>query len=217
MREQFGLAVVMLSLFVDPPSGAFQFSIHNVVGVVADSHGSPVAGASVEAFPIEKVASAGHLSWVRTGKDGEFRLTLRSGRYVIRAKDEKNGFPDPNFLLSSDPTAKFPEISVNDADVSGVRVGLGTKGGIIEGVLRDEGTRQIVSQGKVTITDAQNPSVFVEVPVDKLAHFEFTVPKKPIRVSATAPGYSTAYFGKNEQMTLTEGERRRVEIYLKAK
>jgi hypothetical protein len=160
----------------------------------------------VEAFPIGKAGSAGGIagtvSWVRTGKDGGFRLTLRSGRYEIRAKDEKNGFPDPNFLLSSDPRARFPEIWVNDADVSGVRVTLGTKGGIIDDVPRDEGTGQIISEGKVTISDARNPEAFVEVPVDKAGHFEFTVPRKPILIFATAPRYSTTYFGNKEELTL---------------
>jgi hypothetical protein len=217
MPERFGLAVSLLFVLVGLPAKAFQLSIHNVVGVVADSHGSPAPGASVEAFPIEETGSAGHLSWVHTDKDAGFRLTLRSGRYVIRAKDEKNAFPDPNFLLSSDPSAKFPEITVADADVSGVRVMLGVKGGIIEGTLRDEQTHQVISQGKVTISDARNPEVFVEVPVDKAAHFEFTVPRKPIRISATAPGYSTTYFGNKGELTLSEGERRSVEIELRAR
>ena len=94
---------------------------------------------------------------------------------------------------------------------------LGGKGGIIEGTLRDEQTHQIISQGKVTISDARNPEVFVEVPVDKAAHFEFTVPRKAIRISATAPGYSTTYFGNKEELTLSEGEHRRIGIELKAR
>jgi hypothetical protein len=217
MPERFALAVALLFVLVGFPAEGFQRSIHNIVGVVADSRGSPATGASVEAFPIEKTGSAGHLSWVHTDEDGGFRLTLSSGRYVIRAKDEKNGFPDPNFLLSSDPSAKFPEISVEDADVSGVRVILGTKGGIIEGTLRDEQTHQVISQGKVTISYARNPEAFVEVPVDKAGHFEFTVPRKPIRISATAPGYSTTYSGNKEELTLSEGEHRSVGIVLRAK
>jgi hypothetical protein len=221
MREQFGLAVLLLSVVVGPPSGDFQFWTHNVVGVVADSHGSLVAGAFVEAFPIGKAGNAGGIAgtvrWVRTGKDGEFRLTLRSRRYEIRAKDEKSRFSDPNFLLSSDPKARFPKIWVNDSDVSGVRVTLGSKGGIIEGVLRYEGTGQIISEGKVTISDARYPEAFVEVPVDKAGHFEFTVPRKPILIFATSPGYSTTYFGNKEEMTLTEGVHRSVILQLRPK
>ena len=216
MRERVWLGVVLLSVLFGPPLRGLQVSTHDVVGVVVDSHGSPVAGASVEAFPIEKTGVGGELSWTPTEKDGGFRLALRSGHYEIRAKAEKQGFPDPNFLLSSDPSAGFPRISVKAGDVSGVRVTLGAKGGTIEGLLHD-GTGQLLSQGKVTIRDARKPEVFVEVAVDKAAHFEFTVPRKPVLISASAPGYSTTYFGEKEELTLSEGEHRSVVLSLKVK
>jgi len=82
-------------------------SDHSVLGVVTDVNGSVVGSASVTAVPVEEGGSGGDLGWVHTDNIGRFRLLLRSGRYVIRAKDEADGYPDPSFLLCSDPRANW--------------------------------------------------------------------------------------------------------------
>ena len=187
---------------------------HIVTGVVTDADGSEVANAYITAMATDG-SSGGDLSWVHTDTHGRFRIALKPGRYLIRAKDEASGYPDPNFLLSADPIASFPEIVVDQADILGVRVRLGSKGGVLEGDVRDQETQSPVTQAKVTIRDARKPDVFVEVFSDKTGHFQFTVPKKPIQILATAPGYTTTYFGTGEALTLSGGERRSVVIELK--
>jgi hypothetical protein len=62
---------------------------------------------------------------------------LAPGRYRIRGKDELDGFPDPTFWLSTDPKAKFPEISVIDEDVTDVNVVLGSRGAIVYGSVQN--------------------------------------------------------------------------------
>src|SRR5258708_39608579 len=91
-----------------------------VAGVVSDSGGHPLSGASVEAFPIESGGFAGDLNWTRTHDGGCLRLSLRPGRYEIRGKDEPDGYPDPNALLALDPEAAFPEVIVDNQEVQSV-------------------------------------------------------------------------------------------------
>jgi hypothetical protein len=180
--------------------------------------GSGVANASVEAMPILSKSSGGstaQFTWVTADNRGRYRISLSPGKYEIRAKDEADGYPDPNFLLSADPSANFPEISVEEADVSGIRVSLGAKGGVLEGDLRNEATQGTVPKGKVIIRDARTPEVFVEVFADTTGHFQFTVPHKPILISATAPGYAKTSFADGEELTFSEGERRSIIIELK--
>jgi hypothetical protein len=186
-----------------------------VTGVVTQSDGAVAATASVAIFPLQEQSVAGDLTWTRADSQGRFRLTLKPGRYVVRAKDEADGYPDPSFLLSADPNARFPEISVDETDVSGVRVTLGAQGALLEGSLTDRESQSPVSNGKVVIRDAHDHAVFVELTPDKAGHFQFTVPSKPLVISASAPGYVTAFVGNAEPVTFSGGEHRNITIELK--
>lgn len=165
-----------------------------VAGIVISADGSRVKGACV-----------------RTNQEGRFRLTLRPGKYVVRAKDEADGYPDPMFLLSSDPSAKFPEIDVRESDLSDVRVMLGSRGGILEGEIRDDNGGLPIPGAKVTIRDAHNPAAFVEIFSNADGHFQFTVPARPVSVSAMARGYKTS---PAEDVMLSNGDHRVVHISL---
>ena len=179
-----------------------------VEGKVVSPDGAPVPSSSVEAFPIQDGGFVGSLTWTRTDDKGNFRLNLRGGRYEIRAKDEEQGYPDPNALLSHDPNALFPEISVSEENISGVQVRLGPKGGILEGSVNDITTHGAIAQAKITIRDTKRPKAFVEVFSDKDGHFRFTVPSRPLSISASAPGYKTAKFPEGGPVTLSGGEHR---------
>lgn len=212
MRKRLLLAVLPLLLMGLTVPGFS--SDHSILGVVTDVNGSAIGSASVTAVPVEEGGSAGDLRWVHADNSGRFRLLLRPGRYVIRAKDEADGYPDPSFLLCFDPSANFPQVSVEQLDVSGVRVVLGTKGGVLEGDLRDALTQHPIPKAKVTIRDAQNPNAFVEVFADKTGHFRFTVPSRPVHVLATAGGYDAAQY-EGEPLLLSGGEHRSVKIELR--
>jgi hypothetical protein len=215
MRKAILLAVA-LPFLVMSLTATILSSDYSVIGVVTDAKGSTVRNASVTAIPAEEGMSASGIGWVHTDTNGGFRLVLKPGRYLIRAKDETDGYPDPNFLLCSDPSAKFPQVSVEDSDVLSVRVILGTKGGVLEGDLRDSSTQRPLPKGKVTIRDAQNPNVFVEIFADKMGHFRFTVPNKDLHVLAAAVGYKTTQYVESERLILSGGERRSIAIDLEA-
>ena len=192
-------------------------------GAVVDSAGLEVAHAVVQAVPIPTTdTSVGVVGdrpdpWIQADSHGRFQINLPSGRYKVLAKDEVEGYPDPIFLLNADPNAKFPEISVEQTDISDVQVMLGTKGGILHGDLRDETTQETVPKCKVTIRDASQHDAFVEVFANEIGHFQFTVPNKPIQIMATAPGYRVAFYGDGAKLILSGGEHRRVIIGLSRK
>lgn len=216
MRKIICFAVLLLSVRANDGAAAFQTPVpHAVTGKVTDAHGLAMAGASVAAIPVDDQGSAGDFGWMRTDGKGVFRIMLRPGHYIVRAKNEEDGYPDPSFLLSSDPNAKFPRIWVDQADISGLLVTLGARGGIVQGELRDEVTGQAIPKGKVTISDARNPEAFVEVFADRDGHFHFTVPSKPVKVSASAAGYTAGYADNGRELVLSEGEHRTVELELK--
>lgn len=100
---------------------------------------------------------------------------LSPGKYIVRAKSEADGYPDPTFLLATDTGSASPEISVESSNVSGLAVTLGHRGGILEGIMLDKHTRASVS-GKVVIRDAHKAEAFVEVSADSTGRFRFAVP-----------------------------------------
>lgn len=215
MSNRTEVALLLLIEFACLTAFATPDTFPAIAGVVIAPDGIAVPTASVEAvrLPGDKDdLTANQLRWTQTDNEGRFRLTLAPGRYEIRAKDEMGGYPDPNFLLSSDPSTAFPVINVDGRDLSDIKVRLGAKGGILEGELLDRATRSPVAKGKVTIADARNPQIFVEVFVGKEGRFRFAVPNKPVKISGSAPGYLVASFGQT--ITLAGGEHRQVTLDL---
>jgi hypothetical protein len=189
-----------------------------VSGVVTDPNGSDVAHALVEAVarPTHDEAKGGTVGdrpnpWIQADGQGKFTLNLAHGRYKIRAKAESEGYPDPVFLLSTTPLAKFPEIIVGESDLCGVGVTLGPRGGVLEGNVRDDRTKLPIVGAKITISDAHKPVAYVEVFSDRSGHFQFTVPAKPVCVSVTAKGHRNE---RIEEFALSGGQRRNVQIDL---
>ena len=202
------LRIFAFAAFIHPFSAAGQPAI---AGVVLDHQGSPVPNSFVEAFPIRSGGFVGDLLWTRVDEHGKFRLNVHEGRYEIRAKHESEGYPDPNALLSADATAVFPEVDVSTQEISGIVVKLGLRGGMLEGAVLDKATQSALPKAKVTIRDARDPRAFVEVFTDETGHFQFTVPRKPLRVSASAHGYRAS---DPEAVTLSAGEHRSVVLEL---
>ncbi|PYX03809.1 MAG: hypothetical protein DMG86_02330 [Acidobacteria bacterium] len=191
-----------------------------VSGTVTDSTGSESAHALVQAMLRTKSESGGIVGdhpnpWIEADDHGRFRINLPPGRYKFLAKNEIDGYPDPIFLLNSDETATFPEVTVSQKHLSGVRVTLGRRGGVLEGELIDQRSREPIPRCKIMIRDARNPDAYVEVFADQAGRFRFAIPSKPVLISATAPGYKTTKIAKSELM-LSGGEHRSIGLRLEA-
>jgi hypothetical protein len=161
------------------PRGVAQSDERNVTGIVTGAGGSNVEGACVLALRVEPSGSAGNVGCTPANRDGTFKIKLRPGRYVIRARGA--GYPDPNFLLSADPSSRFPEINVGGSDISGLNVVVGSKGGTLEGEVRDRTTGLPIRSAEITIRDAHDSKAFVEVFSDAAGHFRFTFQAGPWR------------------------------------
>lgn len=205
------LLVLCLSIY------STAFGQGKVSGVVTDSAGLEVPHASVEALERGKgagIVGSGPDPWIQADTHGRFRINLPPGRYKIVAKGDLDGYPDPLYLLSADSTAKFPEITVGSKDISGLRVVLGKRGGVLDGQVVDRESHSPLPGAKITIRDAQNAGGYVEVFADATGYFQFTVPGKPILISSSAAGYNPGNFARGAQLTLVGGEHRHIVIDL---
>ena len=98
--------------------------------------------------------------------------------------------------------------------MSGVRVILGAKGGILVGDLRDRQSHGTIPHGKVILRAARDPNGFVELTTDGQGRFQFTVPNKVFTILATARGYKAAHFMNGQPLTLSGGEQRNITLEL---
>lgn len=172
-------------------AGAENDPEYSVGGFIVTAGGSPAPGASVVAFPVVEGGTAASLHWRAADDKGRFKLKLRRGSYEIRAKDERRGYPDPNMLLSADPSARFPVVKVEDADVEGVRVILGEQGGTLRILIRDRDTQRPIAGAKAIVRDARDARAFVELNADDHGNIQFAVAHKALTVVAQATGYSS--------------------------
>jgi len=192
-----------------------------VHGTVVDADGTPSSHAHVEALPVLSQLSKGGVvgdtpnPWTAADPSGHFEIVLAPGRYRIRGKDEADGFPDPTFWLNIDPKAKFPVISVDEKDIAGVKVPLGSRGGILYGSVQDADTRTPIVNAKLRLQAARNSDAYVDIFTNHAGQFQRTVPSKPILISVTAPGYKMASVQAGTEVTLSPGERRQIDIDLR--
>ena len=207
------LTILLFALFVNNAAAAPA----TVTGVVSDPSGAPLPNSSVEAVPIDNYGFVGNLTWTQTDDHGNFRLNLREGRYEIRGKKETDGYPDPNSLLSVDSKASFPEVVVSKRDIEGVQVRLGLKGGVLEGTVRDRTSHDFVQKAKITIRDAKRPQAYIELFTDKTGRFRFTVPCKPLIVSAVAERHQETHLDGGSEWIPSSGEHRTVIFELESK
>lgn len=189
-------------------------------GTVVDADGTPVSHAYIEALPVLSQFSTGTVvgntpnPWIAADQSGHFEVALAPGRYRIRGKDEVDGFPDPTFWLNIDPKARFPVISVDNKNVAGVEVVLGSRGGVLLGSVQDADTHTPIAGAKIRLQDARNSYAFVEVFTDGTGHFRYTVRSKPIVISAVERGYKKTAFKAGAEVTLSPGEHREIEFEL---
>jgi hypothetical protein len=189
-----------------------------VSGTVRDAAGNSIAHAYVEAIPVFAKSNGGTVGssspWVAADSAGTFSLSLAPGRYRLRAKAEADGYPDPSFWVNRDLKARFPEIAVFDKQIRNIEVVLGTRGGMLAGEVRDRQTHRSLAGAKIRIQDATNSGAYVEVFSNSNGHFQYTVPSKPLLISAVAPGYKVTSFEGGAEITLSPGGHREFQLDL---
>lgn len=115
-------------------------------GVVTDASGGPIAGARIDAAklgpmvrPVDAVASA------ITAADGKYTLTVAEGQLLVAASE-------PSYA----PQSRFVDVGADGATASFSLV----PGGVIEGVVRDETSREPVG-GAVVLAQRDTPAMML--------------------------------------------------------
>jgi carboxypeptidase family protein len=105
-------------------------------GTVSDTSGGPIAGARVDAARLDNhVRPSDAVASALTGADGKYQLTVAEGQLLVAARSGDYA-----------PQARYVEMGPNGAVADFALV----PGGVIEGVVRDERTKQPVAGAAVS-------------------------------------------------------------------
>lgn len=207
MRKRYAFAGPLFSLMLFCMTAAIAVALSRrvVTGTVTDPTGASIRKGEVAAISVRTTGTAAQIPWTAVDANGNFRLSLSPGTYVIRAKDEADGYPDPSYLLSRDSTAMFPTIVVDANDLAGIQVRLGEQGGVLQGSVLEQESHNPILGSKVVIRSANDSAAFVEITPDKNGMFQFCVPAKPIIVCAEASKHSRTCFEGGKPIRVSGG------------
>ena len=119
-----------------------------LTGLVTDASGGPIAGARIDAGKLDTMARpADAVASTATGADGRYELQVAEGPLLVAASEP-----------SYSPQSRFVDVGPAGATADFQLV----PGGVIEGIVRDEKTREPVAGAQVNAQRDQSATLFGE-------------------------------------------------------
>jgi hypothetical protein len=139
-------------------------------GIVTDASGGPIAGARIEAAKIGGLAKPSDaVASTTTGADGRYKLTVAEGQLLVAAID-------PDYA----PQSRYVEVSAAGATADFSLV----PGGVIEGIVRDERTKEPMPGA---VVDARRDAATMMLGEASLHHVT-AGPEGRFRIAGLRPG-----------------------------
>lgn len=139
-------------------------------GVVADATGGPIDGARIDAAKLGGGAGPSDaIASTTTGADGRYKLTVAEGQLLVAASE-------PSYA----PQSRFIEVGAAGATADFQLV----PGGVIEGVVLDERTREPVPAAEVT-AERDSPAMLLG---ERALHVATTNGDGRFRIAGLRPG-----------------------------
>lgn len=141
-----------------------------LTGVVTDANGGPIAGARIDAAKLGAVARRSDaVASTLTGNDGTYTLSVAEGQLLVAASE-------PSYA----PQSRYVEVGAAGATADFQLV----PGGVIEGVVRDERTREPVA-GATVLAQRDAPSMLLG---ERAIHEAKTGDDGRFRITGLRPG-----------------------------
>ncbi len=117
-------------------------------GTISDASGGPIAGARIDAAKLGPMAHPEHaIAMAITGADGKYQVSVPEGQLLVAASHAEYS-----------PQARHVDVGPTGATADFALV----PGGVIEGIVRDEKTKQPVAAEVVAARDGGNLIAFAE-------------------------------------------------------
>jgi hypothetical protein len=116
-----------------------------LTGTVTDATGGPINGARIDAAKLGVGRRGDAVASTVTGSDGKFKVTVAEGQLLVAASE-----------ASYAPQSRFVEVGANGATADFQLV----PGGVIEGIVRDEHTRE-PTPGAIVVAQRDAPTMML--------------------------------------------------------
>lgn len=154
-------------------------------GVVEDQGSAPLSGAKVNASGMVRL----------TDDDGAYLMPLEPGEYTVLAS--KEGY-----------TSGTEEVTIATDETTWANFTLTVTAGILDGIVRDAETDEIVASAKVTVTYGTTVRQFT---TDSEGYYQFlSVPEGAVSVNVSKAGYEANV----TDATIVAGQTTTLDIYL---
>jgi len=166
-----------------------------IQGQIQEADQSIVPNARVCAYPQDRPIN-GAQPCGTADDHGNFTIDIPvAGKYTVVAAKEEDRYPNRFYGIYGAPTNGFTAVSVQDGSPAlDVVVDIGSKAGMLSGVVTDSQTGQVVESVDVIICDAQNQSqcdIFTTGYPG--GQFHLLVPTSPFTVKVKAAGFHDWY------------------------
>jgi hypothetical protein len=140
-----------------------------LTGTVTDATGGPINGARIDAAKLGVGRRGDAVASTLTGTDGKYKLTVAEGQLLVAASE-----------ASYAPQSRFVEVGANGASADFQLV----PGGVIEGIVRDEKSREPVA-GAIVIAQRDAPAMMLG---ERALHDVTTGSDGRFRITGLRPG-----------------------------
>ena len=179
-------------------------------GTVLDSHGSPVANATVRFFPFASAIGMLNVDTI-TGSDGSFVLKLQPfGKGILSAYKTIAGFPDAEMALYG--RLAYPSVAQIDArpeaDIH-IDLKFSEPDALIEWTVVAKTTQAPIPRASYTIEWSDDSKTMASSTIPPSGFFRLVLPKHPVVIHIEAPGFkdwaSTDASAFGQTLILTPG------------
>ena len=159
-----------------------------ILGSVIDEHGTPVAGAEVDADTVGPDSRSKALRLALTDSRGAFRFDpVRFGTYNLYALKPDAGYPDTKFELYASQHHDVRVTVFAAAPQAEVRILVGPKSGILKLAVLDKATRQQILNPTIILRQVDT-GVWISTTYAGDSNI-LLPPLIPIQVTVQASGY----------------------------
>jgi hypothetical protein len=193
-----------------------------VKGQVLNLEGLPVPHAIVTANIVP--SREGNVPSTLADEAGKFSLQLeRTGKYLISARQEEEGYPDRSLTAYGPPAVPLPEVVIEEGLVEqSVTIYLGPKAGKLAAQVFNAETNQPIENGQIDLIQ-RNADRFTFGQQRSFANggFQLLAPAGPFTFKVSAPGYRQWYGdGRSKQQPVVfligPGDTHEITILLEA-
>ncbi|HEY6413787.1 MAG TPA: hypothetical protein VIX42_08870 [Edaphobacter sp.] len=215
----FSLVCILLYAFVQTASNGLESKLPRLAGHVLYKDGAPVKDADVEIHfygPTGAVVPEG-----RTDDKGYFSIDPPPyGDGVVSASKVSEGYPNAALAFyGRDGYTSIKRVNITPTTViDSIELRFGDPDATVNFVVQAADTQKAITGARINIAMADQPDIAGSYSVSREGSFQFVLPKNPVSIKITAPGYANWSYGdksgREQTLLMKPGTQQQIMVLL---